>query len=133
MGKTHSLESNGVAGDLPDLADLRLPDHMIPAVKVDLPSHREIKARKAKQYVPAMPLPWFEAVCRLPSPCCPVAIVTWWLCKSHGRTALKHGGWVPFTNTIAKRFGFARRSENRALRSLARLKLIANRQRIVSF
>jgi hypothetical protein len=129
MSKTRSLQPNGVAGDLPDLVDLRLPDHMIPAVKVDLPCHREIKARKARQYVPALPIRLTEKVARVKLAYRWVFVAVWFLCKSRKLEAVKHGGWVRFTNGVARQFGIERHVKVRAVRALSRAKLVRTKFR----
>src|SRR5215468_4411781 len=98
----------------------RVRDAEIPARKVELPTRRR---RKAGQYIPPVPLAWFDRACVLPGKALAVGLVLWRLAR------LKKASSVVLTNAALKRHGLGRFAKYRALQALEQAGWIAVRRR----
>jgi hypothetical protein len=81
------------------------------------------RRRKAAQYVPPVPLAWFDRACVLPGKALAVGLVLWRLAR------LKKTNSVLLTNAALKRHGLARWAKYPALQALERAGLVAVRRR----
>jgi hypothetical protein len=98
----------------------RVRDAEIPARKVELPTRRR---RKTGQYIPPVPLAWFDRACVLPGKALAVGLVLWRLAR------LKKTNSVLLTNAALKRHGLVRWAKYPALQALERAGLVAVRRR----
>src|SRR5215510_887245 len=101
-----------------DWAQVR--DAEIPTRKVELSTQGR---RKAGQYIPPVPLAWFDRACVLPGKALAVGMVLWRLAR------LKKTNRVVLANAALKRHGLGRWAKYPALQTLEKAGLIAVQRR----
>jgi hypothetical protein len=98
----------------------KVPDSQIPTRLVDLPRNRQ---RRSKQFIPPVPLDWFDLACRLPGKALAVGLILW------RQSRLEKSKTVVLTQTALNRYGVTRWQKYPALRALEGAGLISIRHR----
>ena len=112
-------------GTSPDLAGphfdwSRMPDSQVPARRVELPSTEK---RKARHFIPPIPLGWFQRACQLPGRAPVLASILWRLYR------LKKSKPFILAQARLNDFGISRRAKYRALEALEAAGLISVERR----
>jgi DNA-binding transcriptional ArsR family regulator len=98
---------------------LRLPE-VVAEKKVELTT---VRARRARQFIPPVPMEWFRRACLLPGKALVVALVAWY------RSKVERSPTVILTQTGLSELGVSRQAKYRALRRLEEAGLVTVRRR----
>ena len=118
MGHLEGETSPDLAG--PHFDWSRMPDIQIPSRRVELPS---TKKRKARHFIPPIPLGWFQRVCQLPGKAPVLASVLWYLYR------LKKSRTFVLAQGRLNGFGISRWAKCHALKALEAAGLVSVERR----